>query len=112
MSYGAYGRIQNRVEAPRQVEYRLLGQVTGALIAAKTTEDRRKYFDALLWNQRVWDAFFHDVSDERNRLPLDLRKRIIALCLLVRRETDALIDGRGDIDTLIAVNRNVMDGLR
>ena len=35
MSYVAYGRTQNRVESQRQVEYRLLAQVTGALIAAR-----------------------------------------------------------------------------
>lgn len=112
MSYVAYGRTQNRVEGPRQVEYRLLGQVTGALIAVRGTKDKRKFFDALLWNQRVWDAFLHDVSDEGNQLPFALRKQIIALCLWVRKETDALIDGKGDLEALITVNRNIMDGLR
>lgn len=112
MSYVAYGRTQNRVENPRQVEYRLLGQVTGALIAVRDTRDKRKFFDALLWNQRVWDAFLHDVSDENNQLPTPLRKQIIALCMWVRKETDALIDGKGDLEALITVNRNIMEGLR
>ena len=112
MSYVAYGRTQNRVENPRQVEYRLLGQVTGALIAVRGSTDKRKFFDALLWNQRVWDAFLHDVSDEGNQLPAPLRRQIIGICLWVRRETDALIDGKGDIEALITVNRNIMEGLR
>lgn len=112
MSYVAYGRTQNRVEDPRQVEYRLLAQVTGALMAVRDTADKRKYFDALLWNQRVWDAFLHDLSDEGNRLPLPLRRQLISLCLWVRKETDALIDGKGDLEALITVNRNIMEGLR
>lgn len=112
MSYVAYGRTQNRVEDPRQIEYRLLAQVTGALIDVRDGKDKRKYFDALLWNQRVWDAFLHDVSDDRNQLPMPLRKRIVALCLWVRKETNALIDGSGDLEALITVNRNIMDGLR
>lgn len=112
MSYSAYGRTQNRVEGPRQVEYRLLGQVTGALIAAKTQADKRKFFDAVLWNQRVWDAFFHDLMDPGNRLPDELKRLLTRLYWSVRDETDRLIAGRGDIDVLITVNRNIMDGLR
>ena len=113
MSYVAYGRVQNRVESHRQVEYRLLAQVTGALIAARDTPgDKRKLFDAVLWNQKVWDAFLHDLSGEGNGLPIELRKHLIAICLSVRRETAAIIDGKGDVEVLITVNRNIMDGLR
>lgn len=112
MSISAYGRLQNRVESQRQVEYRLLGQVTGALMNAKTAGDKRKYFDAVLWNQRVWDAFFHDVMDSGNRLPPELKRLITTLYWTIRDETDRLIAGRGDLDTLITVNRNIMEGLR
>jgi flagellar protein FlaF len=113
MSYVAYGRTQNRVESQRQVEYRLLAQVTGALIAARDEPgDKRKVFDAILWNQRVWDAFLHDLSGDDNRLPIDLRKRLIGICLSVRRETAAIIDGKGNLEALIVVNRNIMEGLR
>ncbi len=112
MSYVAYGRTQNRVENGRQIEYRLLGQVTGALIAVQHETDKRKFFDAVMWNQRVWDAFLHDLSDPENRLPESLKQQIISLCLWVRRETDAIIDGKSPVDALIKVNRNIMDGLR
>lgn len=112
MSYSAYGRLQNRVESQRQVEYRLLGQVTGALMAVKSEDDKRKFFDAVLWNQRVWDAFFHDLMDPGNRLPDVLKRRLITLYWTIREETERVIAGKGDIDTLISVNRNIMDGLR
>ena len=60
----------------------------------------------------LWDAFLHDLSDPENRLPSELKKKIISLCLWVRRETDAVIDGKTRVDDLIKVNRNIMDGLR
>ena len=112
MSYGAYTRTQNVTQDPRDVEFRLLGSVTGALLAAKDQSDRRRVFDAVLWNQRVWDAFLVDLTHEDNRLPVELKRRLVGLCLWVRNETDAIIDGRGDVDALVAVNRNIMDGLR
>ena len=112
MSYGAYTRVQNTTQDPRDIEFRLLGSVTGAMLSARGDSDRRRLFDAVLWNQKVWDAFLVDLSHEGNRLPGDLKRRLVSLCLAVRRETDAIIDGRGDVDTLVAVNRNVMDGLR
>jgi flagellar protein FlaF len=112
MSYGAYSRTQNVTQEPRDVEFRLLGSVTGALLAAKEQTDRRRLFDAVLWNQRVWDAFLVDLTHEENRLPVELKRRLVGLCLWVRNETDAIIDGRGDVDALVNVNRNVMDGLR
>ena len=66
--YAAYDRIQNTTEGPRQVEYRLLGQVTSALRAAKTKpDDRPGFYNALVWNKKVWDAFLCDLIDDRNQ---------------------------------------------
>jgi flagellar protein FlaF len=112
MSYSAYSRAQGSAENPRRTEYRLLGQVTAALIAAKESGDKRKIFDALLWNQQVWDAFFLDVTHEQNQLPVPLKRNLVTLCMTVRRMTDSLIDKGGDLDELIVVNRHIMDGLK
>jgi flagellar protein FlaF len=112
MSYAAYGRTQNVTENPRSIEYRLLGQVTGALLAAKDDPDKRKLYDALLWNQQVWNAFLVDLTSPGNQLPQALKQQITGLCLWVRRETDDVIAGKAEIETLVAVNRNIMEGLR
>jgi flagellar protein FlaF len=113
MSYTAYARAQNTTENPRAVEYKLLGQVTAALMRAEETPgDMHQLMDAVLWNQAVWNAFFADLAHEGNRLPQGLKKDIMALALWVMRETDRVMDRRSGVDGLINVNRTVMQGLR
>ncbi|MBL8807327.1 MAG: flagellar biosynthesis regulator FlaF [Rhodospirillales bacterium] len=110
--YQAYGRAQNTTENPRSTEYRLLAQVCGALTRAK--EGKRgtaEFVDALLWNKKVWDAFIIDLSSDGNQLPRELRAQIIGIGLWVGRETIQVLDGNGDIDALINVNRTIMEGL-
>ncbi|MBI3453685.1 MAG: flagellar biosynthesis regulator FlaF [Rhodospirillales bacterium] len=111
--YAAYGYTQNVTETSRDVEYRLLAQVTSALSKAReNASDAPKLIDALMWNKQVWDAFICDLSSEANRLPKELRARLIGIGLWVNRETTAAIDGGGDLDALIGVNRTIMQGLR
>jgi flagellar protein FlaF len=113
MSYAAYARTQNTTENPRSVEYKLLGQVTAALMRAEETPgDIHQVMDAVLWNQSVWSAFLADLSHEGNRLPLGLKKDLVSLALWVLRETDRVIDRRSGVDGLINVNKTVMQGLR
>ena len=47
MTLKNYQNVQRAVEDPRATEYRLFGQVTGALIDAKTDKPR-----ALRWSRR------------------------------------------------------------
>ena len=58
MSLRAYQQAATRSENPRELEYRLFGQVTRALMeAAKAPEDDfATRIDALDWNRRVWSA--------------------------------------------------------
>jgi len=110
--YQAYGRAQNIVENPRSTEYRLLAQVCGALTRARDGKrGTADFIDALLWNKKVWDAFIIDLSSDGNRLPLELRAQIIGIGLWVGRETIQVLDGTGDIDALINVNKSIMEGL-
>jgi flagellar protein FlaF len=113
MSYAAYARTQNTTENPRNVEYKLLGQVTAALMRAEETpNDMHQLMDAVLWNQSVWNAFLADLSHEGNRLPVGLKKDLVSLALWVIRETDRVMDRRTGVDGLINVNKTVMQGLR
>jgi len=110
--YQAYGRAQNTTENPRSMEYRLLAQVCGALSRARDGKRGTSDFvDALLWNKKVWDAFIIDLSSDGNQLPKELRAQIIGIGLWVGRETIQVLDGNGDIDALINVNRTIMEGL-
>lgn len=111
--YAAYDRVQNTIEGPRQVEYRLLAQVTSALRAAKAKpDDRPNFYNALVWNKKVWDAFLCDLVDDKNKLPKPMRHQIITIAAWVSKHTFAVMDGNGSIDSLIEVNSNIMDGLK
>ncbi len=53
-----------------------------------------------------------DLYDENNQLPQQLRASLISLSLWIEKETFALLEGEGDIDALIDINRNIMAGLK
>lgn len=117
--YDAYKRTIRQTAAPRDVEYRLLAQVTTALMKAKDLRESSgrdpgrmaQMMDALNWNNQVWDAFVEDVGTEGNMLPRELRAAIVSLGIWVTRETNLVSSGEGDIDALISVNRAIMRGL-
>lgn len=113
MSYQAYQRTSARAEDPRSTEYRLLGQVTRALMEVQEIEPReiRKRAEALDWNRRVWSAFAADCASPDNGLPEKLRASIISLSIFISKETSTAMRGGGDIETLIDLNRTVMQGL-
>lgn len=111
--YTAYASAMNTTEDPRSIEYRLLGSVTGALIRANTPDTTlQDRLNALLWNQQVWEAFLVDLSEGDNVLPSNLKARLSQLSHWIIKETDALMDSGDDLEAMILINRNIMEGLR
>jgi|GEM_PF-104420 len=118
-SYDAYKKTIKSTASPRDVEYRLLGQVTAALLKAKDQMGDARHqpkvmaevMDALNWNNQVWDTFVEDVGTEGNMLPRELRAAIVSLGIWVSRETGLVSSGEGDIEALISVNKAIMRGL-
>ena len=111
--YTAYKTNQNKTESPRDIEYRLLAQVTHALITARENPDLfGDRVKALLWNRDVWSALRVDLSDVDNQLPKALRASLISISLWIEKETRAVMDGVGDLDAIIDINRNIMAGLK
>ena len=112
MSLQAYRRIQQVSESPRQTEYRLFAQVTGALIRAQETNATGgALMDALDWNRRLWSTLSTDCGSPNNQLPKELRAQIISLALWVNRYTSEVMRKKADIDALIDVNKAIMEGL-
>ncbi|MCR9129907.1 MAG: flagellar biosynthesis regulator FlaF [Alphaproteobacteria bacterium] len=113
MSYQAYQTASARTEDPRSTEYRLMGQVTRALMEIKDAGpgEIRKRAEALDWNRRVWSAFAADCASPDNALPDSLRASIISLAIFISKETSLAMRGEGDVDTLIDLNRTIMQGL-
>lgn len=113
MSVQSYQKIAERAENPRDLEYRLFGQVTRALmeVAATTPVDPQKQVDILDWNRRIWGVLANACSDSGNQLPDTLRAQIISLSLWVARHTTAVILKEETIEPLIEINRIIMQGL-
>ncbi|MBO6559992.1 MAG: flagellar biosynthesis regulator FlaF [Nisaea sp.] len=111
--YAAYKSVQTQTESHQQVEYRLLGQVTSALLKAKEPDaNLQDRLNAVLWNGKVWDAFLCDLSEPGNRLPVGLKSSLIQLAHWVAKETELAIEGKAGLEAMINVNRQIMEGLQ
>ena len=113
MSVQAYQQAAARAESPREIEYRLFGQVTRALMAAAALDaaDLAGRMDALDWNRRMWSVLASDCASPGNQLPNQLRANIISLSLWVNRHTTAIMRSEAEFGPLIEVNKLMMQGL-
>lgn len=113
MSLRAYQQAATRAENPREMEYRLFGQVTRALMDASQApvDNISVRIDALDWNRKVWSALATDCSLPENQLPKELRASIISLSLWVGRHSSAVMRKEEDFEPLIEINRMMMQGL-
>ncbi len=113
MSLRAYQQAAQRSETPRDAEYRLFAQVTRALMDVKSRprEDVAAWIDVLHWNRRVWATLADDCSSPGNALSEATRAHIISLSLFVHRHTSHVMRREADVDTLIDINRMMMQGL-
>ncbi|WP_297696423.1 flagellar biosynthesis regulator FlaF [Phenylobacterium sp.] len=114
MSVQAYQQASQRAESPRDIEYRLFGQVTRALMDAAETPQHAigARMDALDWNRRLWSVLAADCANPRNELPAQLRANIISLSLWVNRHTSAIMRNEAEFGPLIDVNKMIMQGLQ
>lgn len=114
MSLRAYQQTAARAESGRELEYRLFGQVTRALIDAASLDPGEVVAraDALDWNRRLWAALAGIVAEPENALSAPLKAQIISLSIWVGKYTSSVIRREDDdIQALIDVNRAIMQGL-
>ena len=91
----AYQRAISRAESPRDTEHRLLGQITGEMLAAREAKATGAALAAPLHrNREMWSAFATDCGATGNGLPPILRAQIISLALWVDRYTSDVLTGR------------------
>jgi flagellar biosynthesis regulator FlaF len=96
----------------RAEEQQVFRQVTEDLIVAGSAEDRNSdFYTALDRNRSLWSALRKDVMSRANRLPRELCEQIDQLGEWVEVQTARVVRGEGRINTLIVVNRNLIDGL-
>ena len=112
MSIAAY---QNRARdsiSPVEVEYQLLGRLTGRLEKSRSDDaspaDRAQ---AVHDNRQFWQSLAIDLSEPTNELPEDLKARLISLAIWVTTYSGKVLREEKTIDALIDVNKSVMTGL-
>ncbi len=112
MTLKNYQHTQRTVEDPRATEYRLFGQVTGALIEAKTNAAvGGPLVEAIEWNRHLWRTLAADCMDDRNTLTAEVRAKIVSLSLWVSKYSRTVTREKAPIDPLIEINRTIMQGL-
>lgn len=113
MTLKAYQNTQRITENPRETEYRLFGQVTGALISAQRGGlSGGPLMEAVDWNRKMWRTLAADCLDDRNQLPQQLRANIVSLSLFVTRYSKDVTRNGAPLDPLIDINRTIMQGLQ
>ncbi len=112
MPVTAYQKAQRAAENPRNAEYRLFGQVTGALMDAQTAGAKgASLIDAIDWNRRLWSTLAVDCMNDGNQLPKELRAQIISLSLWVTKYSSQVMQEGVPLEPLIDINRTIMQGL-
>jgi flagellar protein FlaF len=113
MAVKAYQRAQLAAENPRNTEYRLFGQVTGALIEAQSAGVKGvALIEAIDWNRRLWSTLAVDCMDDANQLSKPLRAQIVSLSLWVSKYSSQVMQNGAPLEPLIDVNRTIMQGLQ
>ena len=109
----AYNQAATRSETPREMEYRLFGQVTRALMHAATVDksDLKTRIDALDWNRRLWSTLAAACQDPDNAMSAPMRAQFISLSLFVNRHSSQVMKGEEEFEVLIDINRSIMQGL-
>ena len=112
MSVDKYVTAQAATETPRQTEYRLFAEVTRSMLAQKDRKLRDTPFcEAINRNRRLWLTLQMDLSDDRNQLPDEVRAQLISLAIWVDKHSSTVLQGAASIESLINVNRVIMEGL-
>ena len=113
MSLKAYKAAQVATEDPRLTEYRLFGQVTGALLNAKAANAvGSPLVEAVDWNRRLWSTLAVDCMADTNQLSKPLRAQIVSLSLWVTKYSSQVMTNGASLEPLIDVNRTIMQGLQ
>lgn len=122
MSINAYRKTIAHTEQPRQIERRLLSEVTAELkdhIDFDIIQNSEGKLSALsdglrviiVRNQKIWQVLMHDLMESENLLDPALRANLISIALWVDRHSIAVLKGDKKIMPLITVNLSIIRGL-
>jgi len=70
-----------------------------------------EFVDALSENKKLWTTLVASVASKDNKLPQDLRARLLWLGEFVFQEVDKILKTGGNVDVLIDINSAILQGL-
>jgi flagellar protein FlaF len=107
-----YASTLERFETPRETEARLLRELSRSLESAEAERDFSRLAQAVTRNRSLWTKFATDLVHEGNRLPGELKARLLSIAGAVDRScSEALAGDRDAIATLVTINRNIAAAL-
>ncbi|WP_366657507.1 flagellar biosynthesis regulator FlaF [Fodinicurvata sp. EGI_FJ10296] len=112
MSIAAYQTRARDSISPVEVEYQILGRLTGRL--EKTRDGSASPSDraqAIHDNRQFWQSLAIDLTEATNELPDGLKAQLISLAIWVTTYSSKVLREEKTIDALIDVNKSVMTGL-
>lgn len=112
MSVAAYQKANQNAENPRQTEYRAFALFTRAMEDADKEENVVERIRAVANNRRLWLTMQMDLLSEENALPDDLKSRLLSIAFWVGRYSLQAMKGEASVAPLIAVNKQIMEGMR
>ena len=108
----AYQRTSDIAKSPRERERDVLALVTRRLRSALANpKDLVEVARAVSDNLSMWYVLITDLSNDENKLPLELRASLISIGMAVVRECERPKHKDIDLKFLIDVNQNLADGL-
>jgi len=102
----------------RQIEISILEMASSKLRGQMSDEGdvpwSRSLDEALKFNQKVWDVFSADWMSPESQLPRTLRQNLLSIAVFVKKKTFTVManPSRSDVELLIQLNDNIIDGLR
>lgn len=109
----AYGQVQQRTASDKDIEITIIQQITRELEAAADAEDPpiSQMVDAVSRNLQLWTIFAADLANPNNTVADQGKAGLISISGFVHRESMKLLSGKGEIEDLIDVNRNLLTSM-
>ncbi|MFS4437021.1 flagellar biosynthesis regulator FlaF [Paracoccaceae bacterium GXU_MW_L88] len=108
-----YQAIKTTLPDPRDTEYRAFAKCTADLSAClDASATFSQIATAIGKNRDLWRLLAADVLHEKNKLPADLRARLIYLQEFTQHHSSKVLKGEADLTALVEINTAVMRGLR
>ena len=112
MYVDVYKKASLAAASPRAIEYKIFAEITSQLNGANAEEaSPQNKINALFRNSQLWLTLEADLVCPENKMDKELKAGLISLAIWVRRFTTRAMRNNEDLEPLISVNKQIMEGL-